>query len=92
MGRLEVVASLGPKNCNTNLTVTSKRHKKQALKRQREITDSSQKYSESPSEKSGNSSKCQNVCQPYLDIKKFFFRIKSENSTPHFFPLSFFPP
>lgn len=25
MGRLEVLASLGPKNCNTNLTVTSKR-------------------------------------------------------------------
>ena len=47
MWRLEVVASRGPKNCNTNLTVTSKRHKKQALERQREITHSIQKYRKS---------------------------------------------
>ena len=75
----------------TGTQTSHPRDKKQALKRQREITDSSQKYSGTPSEKSGNSSKCQNVCQPYLDIEKFFFRIKSGNSTPHFFPLRFFP-
>lgn len=50
MGRDEVLTSLGPRHSSTDLTnmsrVESRRLSKQALKRQKEMTDSGQNYTD----------------------------------------------